>query len=77
MEIQVVTKQEKHLLIPQKMGWNGRRLEAGIAVQRLSPYFQFENLVAVAIKWNQRDVKEEALRLGICISTRTSKRERT
>ena len=50
VEIQVVTKQEKHLLIPQKMDWNGRRLEAGIAVQRLSPYFQFENLVAVAIK---------------------------
>lgn len=33
------------------MDWSGRRLEAGIVVQRLLQYFKFETLVVVAIKY--------------------------
>ena len=59
------------------MDWKGRTLEAGIAVQRLLQYFKFENLVVVAIKWDQRDVIEEAVQLGNWVNIRASKRERT
>lgn len=51
-------------------------MEAGIAVQKLLQYFKFENLVVVAIKWKQRDVKEVAIRLGNWVDKRASKRER-
>lgn len=52
-------------------------LQAGVAVQRLLQYFKCENLVVVAIKWDQRDVKEEAIQLGNWVDIRASKRERT
>lgn len=55
------------------MDWKGRTLEAGVAVQRLLQYFKFENLVVVAIKWDQRDVKEEAIQLGNWVDIRASK----
>lgn len=54
-----------------------RRLEAGIAVQRPSQYFPFENVVVVAIKWDQKDVKEEAVGLSRWVDIRASKREKT
>lgn len=70
-------KKKSCFFIPQRMDWNGKSLKAGIAVWRLSWYFKFENLVVVAIKRNQRDVKEAAVRLGNKINIRASKREIT
>ena len=64
------------LLLPQRMDWNWRRLEARVDVQILLQYFKFENLVVVAIKWNWRDVKEEAIQLGDWINIRAG-REKT
>lgn len=46
-------------------------------MQRLTQYFPFENVVVVAIKWNQRDVKEEAVGLSRWVDIRALKREKT
>lgn len=58
-----------------KDGLEWEKWEARIAVQKLLQYFKFENPLVVAIKWNRRDVKETAIRLGNWVDKRASKRE--